>query len=440
MLVTLNVPDQSTEIGAAAGPARRQARGAWIAAASALLFTGVVAACWIALSPRPRFDEADFLELAVSRKYDDAEEKIRAHIAASPGDGRAHFLFAQLMLERPDHVDPGMQADDASEALEHLDAIADKPSTGERDTPAIRLFYRGKAAHMLLRWDDAEAAWLAALDADPLVPEAGFALLDVYQIQGRRRDARELALRLFESEPDPRDRAILMLALLFPDTVNRPAKSLLTTLEPVTKAAPEGLRGQIALGQTMILATLADEGLGVLSRAYERFSESPDSEDARIALRGLLAGLDLANRPEELCAVLDKQSDATKGLPALARYRGICARHRGDWAAAVEAFTAARADDPGDFELTVRLAHAARMNGDVALADELDALVFKQREALKEFLPLDDELRALSNLGVEPHPEPCERLATVLDTLGRTGEARAWREIGKGAAAVERTQ
>jgi Flp pilus assembly protein TadD len=55
---------------------------------------------------------------------------------------------------------------------------------------------RGNALDRLARLDEADSAWLEALEADPTAPEAGWNLLRLYYLQGREVEARNLALRL----------------------------------------------------------------------------------------------------------------------------------------------------------------------------------------------------------------------------------------------------
>ena len=84
----------------------------------------------------------------------------------------------------------------------------------DRVLAALVELYRGKAEYRLARMDDAEASWNKALRLNPTVPEAGWCLLELYYLQGRPDDARRLALRLHEVEPDPRDRVQFLLELL----------------------------------------------------------------------------------------------------------------------------------------------------------------------------------------------------------------------------------
>ena len=84
------------------------------------------------------------------------------------------MLMAQVALQRADQK-PRI-------ALEHLARIA----AHDRATRAIVLLNEGKA-FSALGWNDrAEVAWKNALALEPRVPEAGWNLLSLYYVQGRR--------------------------------------------------------------------------------------------------------------------------------------------------------------------------------------------------------------------------------------------------------------
>ena len=111
------------------------------------------------------------------------------------------MLMAQVALARDDQK--------PRRALDHLGRIRG----GNGATRAIVRLNEGKAYSAMARYDLAEAAWKEALRLDPRVPEAGWALLGLYYVQGRHADARRLGLALHAVEPDPRDRVQLLLEL-----------------------------------------------------------------------------------------------------------------------------------------------------------------------------------------------------------------------------------
>jgi tetratricopeptide (TPR) repeat protein len=395
-----------------------------VALAAAALISAFL--LWWLLAPDEPFDANRAVALALSGRFDEAERLLRARIRRAPGDAQAHFRLAELLLERPE---PPSESD-AQQALNSLERAASADPRDPTVKPALLALYRGKAHHVLKQWDRAEAAWLNALRLDPAVPEAGQALLDLYYIELRRREARELGLRLFEVEPNPRDRALLLLTLVRQDAIKPESTSLVQVFEPVLRAEPDGLHTAVALGLSLVRSGEAERGLELLRAVVGRH------RDDAAAWEGLLAGLDLAPRADEVAATLAELPAEMAAQPRFARFRGLAAQQRGDWPAAAAAYREAVAADPTDFESLVRLARALKLAGQTEEAEATEAAVARQRETVNGLLALYDEAGAVPTLGEAPHPALCERLAAAREAMGRPDEAAAWRRLAPGAAAT----
>src|SRR3954470_5986507 len=132
--------------------------------------------------------------LARQRQFAQAQALMTRYLRVFPSDDRAHLLVAQVAMDRPD---PQPEF-----ALEHLHKVQlDTP----KDTAIVR-FFEGKAYYQQKRYDLAESFWKQALDLDPTVPEAGWALLDLLDLEARVEEAHRLGMRIYQVEPDPRDR------------------------------------------------------------------------------------------------------------------------------------------------------------------------------------------------------------------------------------------
>ena len=116
---------------------------------------------------------------------------------------------------------------------------------------AVVRVIEGKARSALGQYPQAEKLWLEALRIDQQVPEAGWALLGLYYIQGRREEAHDLALKLRDSEPDPRDRAQLLLELLRQDAKSLVIETLVPVLTPVVRDHPDDVHSAVALAQRL---------------------------------------------------------------------------------------------------------------------------------------------------------------------------------------------
>jgi tetratricopeptide (TPR) repeat protein len=371
-----------------------------------VLVAGAVLVAAIRFRQRASLDALPSL-LAAGR-FDEVEATLRAFLEIEPGDARANMLIAQASLARPDPK-PRL-------ALEHLRRVR---VTG-REARAIVRLNEGKAYSALGRQNLAEAAWLDALSLDPLVPEAGWDLLGLYQSQGRREDAHELAMRLFRREPDPHDRAQLLLELLRQDAQPISANSLIATFEPAVKAHPDDLHSAIALGRAYVASSRPEEGLPILRGLVERFPQSAAAWDA------LLAGLDESSLTDELAAALDRLPASVAASRRLARHRGALALKRRDWPRAVQWYRRAWSIDPSDGRVLYRLCLALRAAG---LTGELGALDsrFRALEAARErALPLYEEADAVSTLGAGRNRDLYQRIASLREAMGRPDEALAW--------------
>ena len=178
---------------------------------------------WQAARSRPSLDEA--IKLADAGRLDEAEATLRPHLMSDSDDGAAHLLLAQIILKRPEPSGPPSERRPSPVGQVVLDDLDRVHPRNSAMAVALHL-YRGDALNRLMRLDEAEAAWLEALRVDTTAPECGWHLLHLYYAQGRMEDHRRLALRLYKVEPDPHDRALLLLELVRPERARQhPSRS-----------------------------------------------------------------------------------------------------------------------------------------------------------------------------------------------------------------------
>jgi tetratricopeptide (TPR) repeat protein len=380
-------------------------------AALVVMALATAAALVLGAHLRPAPSLRGFSRLIQARRFDEAEQLLRDYLKVDPASLRANLLMAQVALDRAEQK-PWL-------ALEHLGRI--KAADGK--TRAIVLLNEGKAYSALGSNDRAERAWREALQIDPYVPEAGWDLLGLYYVQGRRAEAHALGMALHATEPDPRDRVQLLLELVRQDAQPLGAYSLVQTLEPIVRAHPEELHTPIALGLALIRDSRADEGLSMLSGVARRFGADVDARDA------LLRGLDEARRPGELGRALSELPAVMAGDPRFARYRGAAAEQGQDWGSAADAYLLAYRADPFDFQILYRLSRMLRASGRHEQAEPFDRQVRAAQAARNEVLALYKEADAQKTLGVAPHAELYHRLADLRERMGRSDEAIAWHRL-----------
>jgi tetratricopeptide (TPR) repeat protein len=393
---------------------RIQRRNVSVLAAMVASIVGLSGAAWYVFRIPPALELA--IPLAEDGRFDEAQAIVRATLRVDPDHAAANLLFAQILLKRPTANDVEGALARAREALVHLDRIPDPPARMRVLFP----LWRGKALFRIGRLDDAEGAWNEALRLDPLIPDAGWGLLEIAYLEGRTEDARRLALRLHEVEPDPHDRVQLLLELVRQDAQPPAPGSLVQWFEPVVERNPAELAPALALGLALVRNGELDRGLDLLRRAAEGHPESS------IVWETLLTGLDDAGQIDELAQALLRLPPAPASQNRFARFRGRVAQERQDWQTAAREYRRSLSDDPNDPKLGYRLARALRQLGATAEAEPLDRRYLAYQAAASELRPLYEEANAIKTLGVEPHPALYRRLADLRERMGLHDEARAW--------------
>lgn len=361
------------------------------------------------LDPAPSLDE--ICALARARRFDQAQALLLRYLRTDPNGARPNLLMAQFATDRPD-PQPDL-------ALNHLRRI--QPDTPAR--AAIVRFTMGKAHYQQSRYDLAESCWTEALRLDPTVPEAGWALFNLFDVQGRVEEAHVLGLRLYEVEPDPRDRVRLLLALARLDIDKPSPESQAKLLAPLVRLVPENLNLAISLGLALIHDSRGAEGLEVLRDALNRHPKSPEAWDA------WLTGLNDAGRPEELAQEFARLPKTLANDVRFAKHEGQVAQGAQDWPAAASAFGRAFTREPYNGVLLYRLSRAVRLAGDKAETERVDQLLSTYQSAFKQLRGVVDEALAIKTLGLEPQPGLYQRLADLREQMGRPDEARAWHHL-----------
>jgi tetratricopeptide (TPR) repeat protein len=358
--------------------------------------------------PRPTFEEV--CSLAQSGRLEEAEARGEAYLRVSPGDSRALLVMAELALAQP--------SPDPEKALRRLERI-------HPDSHSMAAWVRidcGKAHHLLSRHDRAEACWKEALRLDPFALEAGRRLLDLYTMQGRTAEARELALRQFEHEGDPRERRRLLVRLARIEVDPPEPWSVVNRFEGEVRRGTADLPTTLAYGLALAYVSRGQEAAGILKQALDRNPDDPRAWD------GLMTAQEISHQEPELAESFARLPEAMTADPRFARHRGWVEQQAGRWAEAARAYRCAWEYDP-DPIVGYRLRRALRFAGQIDEADRYDRIVLDCREAYKQ---LRAALKTAEPLGAEADdrsPEFCERMAALRGRMRRHDEARAWRRL-----------
>lgn len=379
-----------------------------------VLLLGMVAAlaAFVLIARRSRTPGLDGLQpLLADRRFDEVERRLRDYLRVHPESVQANMLMAQVALGR-DEQQPRL-------ALDHLARIKAR----DRGTQAIVMLNQGKAYSALGRNERAEAAWKSALRLEPRVPEAGWDLLSLYYVEGRREEAHRLGMALHLTEPDPRDRVQLLLELVRHDAEPLGPDSIMRTLEPLVRGHPEDLHMAIAFGLAMIRNSRTDQGVATLRGLVGRFPDNSDAWDA------LLLGLDEAGKTAEMAEALAQLPAALAGDIRFERRRAAVAEAQRDWSKAADLYLRAWRVDPSDLRVLYRLTAMLKAAGRLADAESFEPKIRAAQAAKNEILPLYREANAVKTLGVAPHPDLYHRLADLRERMGRYDEALEWHRL-----------
>lgn len=388
--------------------ARRGPMGILVGALVVLLGTCVLVGWHVSQAP-PGLETIG--ALARAGRFDRAQELLAGYLGAFPNDNRGHLLMAQCAMDRPD-AQPLL-------ALEHLGRI----QASSRKEAAVVRFSVGKAHYQQKRYILAETCWKQALELDPTVPEAGWALIDLLDFEARTEEAHRLGMRLFEVEPDPRDRVRLLLEMSRLDIDRVAPGSLVQVFEPVARQHPEYLPLAVSVGLALVRNSQADEGIAMLRNALDRH---PDSAEA---WHCWLAGLDESFQAERLRREFARLPGSLAADPRFARHEGSVAQEVGDWPRAVAAYRRAYALEPFNAVVLYRLRMALRAAGETAELERVDQRLSVYRNAFRQMRPAYAEAFAIKTLGLEPRTELYHRLALLREQMGRSDEARAWHRL-----------
>jgi len=405
-----------------------------IVAMLAISIGGIAAlGIWRALKNAPSFDAV--LALAREQRFEQAQALLDRYLRVHPENARAQLLMAGITTEAT-NSHPEV-------ALKHLRAI--RPDSPKQ--AALVRFLEGKAYYHLGRYDQSEASWRESLRLDPIVPESGWALVDLLDKEGRAEEAHRLGMRLHAIETDPRDRVRILLEMARIDVETPDPLSQVHLFEPLVKEHPEHLPLNLMLGVALIRINRTDEGLKLLEVALRCHPGSAEAWDA------WLTGLYLASEADKLVQEFARLPKEIAVDPRFAKHQAVIAQITRDWPLAVRAYTRAFAFEPFNWGVCYRLRFALRQAGESAEFERIDRIYETYKAAYKEmrgsyyerFEPKeassfkgDDfnqgrgayyETLSIQSLGRTPHPELYQRLADLREKMGRFDEARAWHRL-----------
>ena len=273
------------------------------------------------------------------------------------------------------------------------------------------------------RYDLAEEQYIDALRIDATVPEAGWALLDLLDLEGRTEEAHRLGMWIHGVEPDPQDRVRALLEVPRIDVDKVAPESLVPIFQPAYLQHPESLSLALVAGLALIHNSQFDAGLEAFAMPCGAIPDSAKAWDA------WLTGLAEASRPEELVQEFARLPRSLAADPRFAKHEGSLAQARRDWPTALRAYRRAHEFEPFDRGVLNRLRTVLRVAGETAEAERMERKFLSCQAALKQMPEVRAKALADPTLGLEPHAELYHRLADLREQAGRLDEALAWHRL-----------
>jgi tetratricopeptide (TPR) repeat protein len=386
-------------------------RGALLTLTTLAVF-GSAVAFWVTAivrSHEPTLTEVR--ALARGKEFVQARARLASYLRGHPADSAAHFLMGQIAT---DGREPQPEL-----ALEHLGRVR---AASQGEAARVR-FFEGKAHYMGRRYDLSEVCWRDALRLDPSVPEAGYALFDLLDLEGRVEDAHAVGMRQHEVESDRSDRVRILLEVARIDIDKVAPGSLVQMFEPLHREQPGNLAIGIVVGLGLVHDSRGEQGVEVLREVLRGHPDDPDAWDA------WFTGLADAGQRDRIAGEYARLPARFARETRFAKHEGRVAQEARNWKAAALAYRRAYAAEPHDGVLLYRLHRALRLAGETEEAESVERRLTDFQSAFKELRPAHrDAQRAISTEG-GPCREIYQRLASLRERMGRADEARAWHRL-----------
>lgn len=341
------------------------------------------------------------------------------YVRLHPDAEEAWFLLSQVQ-QKLDH--PA----EAAECLEHLPAGS--PRRAEALFRQGELYLdQGRAARAASSWlkvTEVEDGTGSTQDQSIWSIWALGRLGDLYVLENRTEEAREVLWRLFHSFR-PRDAARIdfLFRLTVFDVQSYDPQQAVDQLEVFARADPEDLDVKCSLVNYYLGLGQVDRSRALMDQLTNKSRADPrvwKTQLEYLVAIGDSAGLRLALQQSEL---------GKKNEHSVWKFRGIDHENHREWTEAIDCYRQACQLAPRDYQTHARLAQCLRLAG---RQDEFRVqidLVSKNGRALSELSSYTSKLP--KELGTNATLEQCLDFAQMCAELGWTAEAAAWQELAE---------
>jgi tetratricopeptide (TPR) repeat protein len=349
--------------------------------------------------------------------YVDAERALREHLRRSPHDGEARMTLARALAGRGDVLDCARQ-------------LHEVPSWWPRKVEAR--YREGQSYMQIDRAKDAEAAWLEAIEDDPLHPapadlfhDACQELLKLYAIEDRFEDAYPVMWAAYDRAA-PVDHPALLAMRIRPELERVAPKQTISLLERYVAAAADDKEALRALAR-------AEQALGRPADAARHFQQCLKGWPNNVrAWRDYLGMLLEQGDLDAFVALLAKAPKSADSDAETWMFRGVAREKAGDWEAAAAHFQKAIDLNPAVPKYYFRLAMAEERLGLRKQAATHRKRTQEMNEARRQLPGALADYFAARDSSHSSGPNrmtTCRHLAAICETLGWARAAQAWRQV-----------
>jgi len=415
-----DLPQLTHPLGAVeiTSPQRRKGLLGW-KLSGVLLIVGLVAfnVWWYWRESRPIANDVTIARWIRDERLTEAEDALRERLRRSRWDNQARVMLARVLAARNDSL---------ACARELHEVAFWSPEKAE-----ARL-REGQAYIKVDRARDAEQAWLATIENDPLHPiplnihhDACQELLKIYAIEDRWEDAYPIIWKSYDRSPVV-DHPVLLSMRLRPELERVSHKESAAILKRYLAADPEDRQALRALAR-------AEAAMGQHAEATLHFQACLKKwpKDVR-AWRDYLAILLERGELDTFLALLKQPPEDADSEPETWMYRGVASEKSGDWQAAAQNFRKAIELNPAVPKYYYRLSVAELRLG-------LPEAAAAHRQRTKEMNDARAHLpgaysaffvaKAKGKAGLEELDVVRKRLASLCETLGWMRVAQGWNRL-----------
>ena len=399
---------------------QRRASPLWALLLTGLILGGIAFKNWKNwLDIRPVADLRSIEIWIRNQQYASAREELLKHLRRAPHHGAARIMLARVLAA----------TGDLAGCTRELHQV---PSRSPQKAEAL---YREGQAHLQInRARNAEAAWLAVIDADPLhqvdpavFHDASQELLSLYATEDRWDDAHVILWKVYDRATPAYRPTVLAMRIKSELERIAPTESV-KVLRRYVAADPEDWEARRSLAKVEAALGQHFEAVRDMRDCLNARPEDPRVWRDYVSMLQSLGELDAFN------AILTRAPALAETEPDIWIFRGEAGERAGDWASAAAHYRQALALNPDLHNAHYRLA-----NLEARLGHSVEAAVHRKR--WRELSEARGELRQAFDVYVDaqhrlPNDSPellesLRRLASICQTLGWSRDAEAWSQLAR---------